>query len=58
MRMTTVRRKPIACWPETGTEDGVESKSQGMREKTSNKRRTTKKARRRLAVHSELEGRI
>ena len=58
MKMTTVGRKPIARWPETDTEDGVESKSQGMREKTSNRRRTAKQARRRFAVHSELEGRV
>jgi hypothetical protein len=29
MRMTTVKRKPIACWPETNMEGGVESTSWG-----------------------------
>jgi hypothetical protein len=29
MRMTTAGRKPIACWPETDAEGGVESTSRG-----------------------------
>jgi hypothetical protein len=29
MRMATIRKKPIACWPETNTEGGIESTSQG-----------------------------
>ena len=28
MRIIIVRRKPIACWPETNVEDGVKSTSQ------------------------------
>jgi hypothetical protein len=34
MRMTTAGRKPIAYWPETDAEGGVESTSEGTREKT------------------------
>jgi hypothetical protein len=29
MRMTTAKRKPIVCWPETDAEGGVESTSRG-----------------------------
>ena len=29
MRMTIAEKKPIACWPETNAEGGVESTSRG-----------------------------
>jgi hypothetical protein len=49
MRMTTAGRKPIACWPETDAEGGVESTSRGDARK--DRQRTAKWVRRRSAVY-------